>query len=300
MLHGDYAIYREELQAPEPFILGDGSGLVTVGFYVREIKGYIRLDIEWSFDYFDDNPTIYNHDIAIASLVLAEAAYDLKRIENTLNTLGFTDRFTHHEYNKNNVFNCAHAFAYSRSEDIVAVVLRGTPYAPRSYTEWIGNLLLGFTYAANTVETNLRSYARAIEATENTKFFIVGHSRGAAVANIIAPRLTDNKLLVYVYTFATAYATPFVSDIENRNIFNWKNLDDWLVVDFPLFSSKHGKAYEFKPSNHPDVLTKYKSLTGKDYVARGNPHAPEAYMAYLLAEKTRTADLYAQGLIGFH
>ena len=285
--------------APEPFILGDGSGIVTVGFYVREMKAFIRLDIEWNFDYFQQNHLVYNHDLAIAALVLAEASYELDRIRTTMKTLGFSDNFMHFEYDRFNIFNCGHAFGYCKSEDVVAIALRGTPYSPRSYTEWIGNLLLGFTYAAKTMEENLDIFRHEIGATTNTRYLIVGHSRGAAVANIVAPKMTERHQ-VYVYTFATPYATPFDSKEENRNIFNWKNLDDWLVVDFPLFASKYGKAYEFKPTDYPDVMTKYKELTGKEYAARGNPHFPEAYMAFLLAVKTRAADLAARGLIGLH
>ncbi|MGN0241440.1 MAG: hypothetical protein ACI4CS_07115, partial [Candidatus Weimeria sp.] len=70
----------------------------------------------------------------------------------------------------------------------------------------------------------------------STIFWVTGHSRGVAVADIMAKRLSDTygKSAVYAYTFASPKVTKSREKDTSRytNIYNYINPDD-LVTTLP-------------------------------------------------------------------
>jgi len=142
------------------------------------------------------------------------------------------------------------------SRTLVAVIVRGT-----NGVEWQGdmdvtgssyNASLNDHYSFKQAETDLRTnssqgltkYLTTYNIT-NPVYLITGHSRGAAVANLLADTLTSSAGAsnVFAYTFATPNVTK--TPHARNNIFNFCFNDDF-VSRVPLdewFYYKHGITY---------------------------------------------------------
>lgn len=95
----------------------------------------------------------------------------------------------------------------------------------------------GFFITAGRALKHINSYCEKYADRTFAKriFFVTGHSRGAAIANLIGKKLEDDREKVFTYTFACPRTTE--ADLKTRNsyktIFNIVNTDD-LVVQIPL------------------------------------------------------------------
>ncbi len=134
--------------------------------------------------------------------------------------------------------------------DLLAIVVRGTVGK-----EWESNFRIakeggpieanhyGFMTAATGVmqafDQFLKDHAVEIKRGKaNTKIWIVGHSRGAAVANMVAHALNQSAAIasptnIYAYTFGTPNVSTFASAFYEPNIINIANEMDF-VTKVPL------------------------------------------------------------------
>lgn len=121
----------------------------------------------------------------------------------------------------------------------------------------------GFDVAANRLYKKINEYFEDhIDSRTEKIIYITGHSRGAAIANILAAMYTDDKYNVVAYTFAT----PNTTTAENAksyngvytSIFNLVNEND-IVTYLPLEDwgfKKYGKTYKV------DVEAEYENHWG--------------------------------------
>ena len=134
--------------------------------------------------------------------------------------------------------------------ELVYVILRGT-----YQNEWHGDF--NVTGKTDTYDSSYEGRHYSFESAANAlcddladevggkydkvKYVVTGHSRGAAVSNLVAKQLTDKKLTdstiqgVYAYTFATP-AVVNKTEAQSKsydNIFNFC-LDDDFVTYMPL------------------------------------------------------------------
>jgi hypothetical protein len=156
--------------------------------------------------------------------------------------------------------------------DLYVVTIRGTP---GSY-EWRSNFKIGeradhagFHNAAKDVISTMEKEIKQYKDPAKIKVWITGHSRGAAVANIVAERLvSDNKSFaslnqsnVYAYTFACPAVTR--GTLKNyQNIRNFNNPGD-IVTQIPLEKWKFGRHGTTALINHNDkkaIEKKFKNL----------------------------------------
>lgn len=284
---------------------------------------------------FTEVSTEFNLDLAKYSLTLSSAAYGntCTTIEKMLTKYGFTndtvyDKASYKKSNKLGTDSVGYSFASkkiscnNRDYTLVAVVIRGTS----GDNEWISNFNInnsgnsptiheGFSKAETALLTDLNSYMKSLNlAKSSTKFLITGHSRGGAVANLLAAYLSKTAKLanpsdIYGYTFAA----PNVAKVENNtylNIFNAVNPAD-IVTEIPLADwgySKYGVTYllpDEQQLNAEDLAAAKKALsqlttmapTVKDFyknklslvllkdnfIPSGttSKHAPKVYMNYL-------------------
>lgn len=279
-----------------PALAAEEGTAVTIGTGIPETPR-AEVTVSWDDVWFTRDASVYRQDLALSSMALSGAAYNEKDVRNALKALGF-ERIESCNYQ---LFNeagdqAAYTFGLKSIKDragktvrLAAVVVRGTG----DYTEWASNLDVGtradhegFSRAAEELQKNLEKYLNKAgiteKAREQMKFLLTGHSRGAAVANLLAARLPElaKKENIYAYTFATpAVSTDAVRE-GYENIFNIINGND-LVTQVPLadwgyhrygvdlaLPTDSGKLFE-------QMNEQFKALTGQDYVGYHDPEAVE-------------------------
>ncbi len=192
-------------------------------------------------------------------------------LTNKLNSTQYTDIVCNYfgDSRDNNIsYVIAHKNTTTQGVECL-VILRGT-----DGIEWEGNMNIcppdsqgnydvyngqnwngthdNFQHAANDMEDLLKEYLDFCNINnENTKVVITGHSRGAAVSNLLAKTLSDESDFlpeITAYTFATPNVAPYDETMEcYPNIFNFcKNKD--FITCIPLSNYnwnywKYGKTY---------------------------------------------------------
>ncbi len=217
----------------------------------------VTRDFYYTDDFFTQESSEYNNDLAIVSLGMAAAGFStrnsdkywlsdnpyidsqmtVRREDNILkayDTLGFAkSRFYNYESNLNDTSDkTAFSFAHKTVEDengdentLVAVVVRGGGYG----CEWSSNFNVGdlpyhegFSEASWEVLKTLTKYINELYDYDKIKgklrFWITGYSRGAAVANATATRLV--KIYGSDNIYAYCFATPQWVNIEQDTIYN--------------------------------------------------------------------------------
>ena len=205
------------------------------------------VDVVWDDAWFFGDPTVYNPDLAFASGVLAafanseSTAYSSGPCKNTeltdfLSQLGFDDVCTTSYEHRSTVTDNVATFSSGATDTVaytiatkkiasptgeqktlVAVAVRG------SYgSEWLSDFNIagnppqgyendhvGFAAASVVVMNDLQSVLKA-HVGEDICLLVCGHSRGAAVSNLLAARLDEGQLsvmggdahAVFAYTLA--------------------------------------------------------------------------------------------------
>ena len=106
----------------------------------------------------------------------------------------------------------------------------------KSHPDWKNKLNhKGFDVAANRVYDKLEAYIdQYVDSDAQTSILLTGHSRGAAIANILGQMFTDNtSFKTYAYTFAAPNTTTAKNAATYKNIFNIVNKDD-IIPFLPL------------------------------------------------------------------
>ncbi len=238
--------------------------------YLLDYNVVNRAHFEWRDEFLSQSSFVYSQRLASPLSALAACVYgyrdDMDR--RTLEGLGFNAAtlmrrygkeldYTHSKYGNNQVgftFATKRVLLDGELRDILFVLVRGT----FGRDEWLSNMNMcntwgrqetpdparqpqlheGFNTAADAVQEALENYVvdHHIDLS-SAKVVVTGHSRGAAVANILGARIDDGALLagvrpgsVFIYTFATPN-TVLGADVENdvmryANIFNILNPED--------------------------------------------------------------------------
>ncbi|MBR5319286.1 MAG: leucine-rich repeat protein [Peptococcaceae bacterium] len=247
------------------------------------------VTVEWKDIWFKEPATTYRHELACTAMALSGAAYVENSnkqpapdaIQDALTGFGF-EEITSYNYDKirSEERNDMVSYTFATKKDVflenevynlVAVIVKGTSGDEEWYSNFnmgLENRHEGFNTAELELWADLSIYLNEHNLTrENTKFIVTGHSRGAAVANLIARDLSypdigkarayaDN---VYAYTFAT----PAVTTDENAtaekysNIFNVVSGEDF-VTRVPLKMWNYGRY-------GVDLLLPSRSYYGRDY-----------------------------------
>lgn len=227
----------------------------------------VPIDMEWNEYWFGENKSsVYHHGIARIACLLSEISYvdvDKNPFDNVLysayhlmgvedNKIWFDYKLDYHDSFGNNQAGVSFASKKIKSSlgdrTLVYLTVRGTPL---NANEWLSNLNIsdstkaetlfheGFFVTARKIYSELLKYLHQENIEAKDSFFLItGHSRGAAVANLIGKMLSNsgefNTDLVYVYTFATPNVTT-ANDIKDEKynfIINIENAED-LVSAVP-------------------------------------------------------------------
>lgn len=272
----------------------------------------VNIDFEWSENWFGENPsTIYNHKLARVACALAENSYAevLKEYPDssftrTLYALGVQKEDIEYHYdldyslpvlgNNQAAFTLASKkiSVHGKETNLVFVVIRGTP---TNANEWISNINVsdstqnaeaiheGFFHAADQIHNSLIYFLlkKGIDP-DNCSFLITGHSRGAALSNLLGAKMAEegffNTDRIYDYTFAA----PNVSTLENTNgidygfIWNIVNAED-VVPSVPPRRDN----WKFNKYGHTLAMVNYWNVDSTEYERDYLPKVNEYYQKLL-------------------
>lgn len=244
------AVYADG-STPEPTLGASGWVRLTVtgkyeddGFQGKVLKAKAVYDDEY-FYYTESaayEPGEYEQGgLARLSMLASATAYKGKYAKKLLTDCGFSNvKYIKAEVTEEDNDHVSFAMGMKTvGEDaIVAVLIRGTG----SDYEWISNFNLGagdvhsgFSNAEQELNKKLNSYLRKHPVKGDIRFWVTGHSRGAAVGNLLAKRLTDQygREHVYAYTFGTPRVAVTSTSIGYENIFNYLNPGDIVTEVAP-------------------------------------------------------------------
>ncbi len=215
---------------------------------------------------------------------LCSQAYDEALLKEGLRSLGFSE-YKYVERNQSSSFGSGIAFgiAAMREADSTTVlaVFRGTHKG-----EWYSNFHIGegrehagFSAATDFALDETAKYLKRLQ-TDNDKInvIITGHSRGGAVANLLAKRLltSGEYKSVTAYTFACPNTTT-AEDAKSsayKSIYNIVNPEDFICY-IPLEKwgyTKYGTTVEFPRNTQEGYEEKYSKMQESFESITGYPH----------------------------
>ena len=245
-----------------------------------------------------DSTADVNPEVAKVAVSLAAGAYRTDDINSMLEQMGFSsENFQFYERNINYNDLVAYTIGTRKipgtSKTAVIVGIRGSA----QNAEWFSNFNvgagrsddadlfdpgdhLGFHLAASNVWDSLVSVLSTIEY-EDRIVLLTGHSRGAAVANILSAWLNEGYLVPQTQLWGYTYACPNVSrNIEKEpypNIHNF-NITGDMVPSIPLRKWGYGRHGYTHNIIAPEKL--YQTVVGRAYTgASVTTHYEDAFEA---------------------
>ena len=311
---------------------------------------------EYTFDYraFLDSPDQFNADLcqlsSIASTIIyrnwhfVENGTDIGGIRAWLNYHGMSKctlidigKDTEDYNNSQIVLGYRPVSTITDSTIVVAVVIRGTT----GLEEWSSNMDVGdtregtsgdwtdlnhhkgFDITANRILREIDNYIRpqiknTTWADTEITYWVTGHSRGGALANLVAADLIEKGERVFAYTFASP-ATTVCAECKNANrgqcmgytscksrdakydsIFNIVNEDDFISY-FPLkqwYFTRYGRTTS-NLSIHSGYKNEWESECNTEYLLMENPKAPFDVFYEVVPERNSCYDHYDNLLTGY-
>lgn len=302
---------NSELEIPEL-----ESPTVPTSYFISD------REFDKNLDYYAKNLNSTNYNPVLSNMMaaLSKAVYTGDDIVSACRSLDFSDYAVYDYYGTYNPHTCGYALAFKKSDcsdDIICLVsVRGSQGLDYN-ADWIGNFEIatddekhiGFSYPANRIYENIRNYIKSNNITGTVKYFITGHSRGAAVANLLSIKLMENGVSasnIYDYNFACPDVACKVNFPSYNNIFNLCNRED--VVPFipgnicsafttPGTSwSKFGKTYWFT-KDAPDTINPFADHDMDLYLEFFDQQLNPSEWGYSFADKLDDAVHFAIGWI---
>ena len=277
-------ITKKHFQAIAVFLAGASLSFAEkISFPVKSLvtveETPVMISAEWNEKWFGENTAvIYNHDLARIAGIFSAVAYEDGDIGQPSNLLfqcyraaGFPEELIemHYDLNYSNhvLGNDQASFSFASKKikgsnskkNLIAIVIRGTPL---NANEWISNLNIsdrtgeqeefheGFYRTTKIIETELIRYLLKNKTDiEDCCLFITGHSRGAAVANLLAAQLADTGLFdsnyIYTYTFASPNVTTNDEVSHKKYSFIWNiiNAEDIVPMVPPNYNNWQYRKY---------------------------------------------------------
>lgn len=295
---------------------GNLNGNSFSGSLIANFKDSINVDFTVDYSYFfTKRNTSYHKDLSVLASVYAAAAYNGKfdvtngakgsgKIKDVFELFGLDDIESYElasDFSDDDIsqIHIGHRVVEykGKKKDIIVVSVRGTN---KTLEEWSSNFDIGadtngywdadnlywrnkgnhkgFDVAANRIYDYILNYVKENVGTDAQKvIYITGHSRGAAISNILGSLFENKKdYESYVYTFASPNTTTMTNVHSYKTIFNVVNSDD-IIAQLPLSSwgfKKYGQTAPYTISIakyyedskfFTNKIGTYEWLLGEDY-----------------------------------
>ena len=184
--------------------------------------------------------------LAKQTALLCQACYTPVKMQKLLMDMGFdAESFVQKDYDSDEEHSAGVTFSRKRltsadgtCKTLYAVIVRGTMSEQEMISNFHvgeGDISAGFDWAAQRVYGHWQDYFAQYPPYEGTEYilWITGHSRGAAVANLLAGVCFPNEVdpeHIYAYTFATPNVQKTTD--EKAAVFNFI-LDGDVVTRVP-------------------------------------------------------------------
>lgn len=241
--------------------------------YLSNIIPDAKYQYSYNEEWFSSSAYEYQHELTQMSLRVAMAAFgksDSNPSEDNIKTLmkelQFDNEDFHYPIPTNESIGYAIGsknikFKSGEESSLILVAIRGGGYTK----EWGGNFWVGssdthagFSFSAQQVSDGLNNYISKYKETfcSDVKIWIVGYSRAAATANLVAARLDDGAIKgirpenVFAFCFECPQNTRALrSSTKYNNIVNIVNPIDFVtkVVMSQWGYGRYGITY-FLPS----------------------------------------------------
>ncbi|MBR4359070.1 MAG: hypothetical protein IKP32_00420 [Clostridia bacterium] len=231
--------------------LGETEAWISFSVDAPE-KNPMRLTFDEAW--FSESTGAYQHALCQMSLGMSLAAFrggsgqPDKEILRFFSVLGFSSpEVIQFDVTREDTIGTAMAWRYINCFDVpvplVAIAISGGNYGDEWYSNFDiddGEIHRGFLSAARQVADRAREYLSRQGLTDAPiRFWISGYSRGAAVSNLTAALLAEERIggasddTVYAYTFATPGTVR--GDLIGRhpNIYNIVNPNDLIPMTPP-------------------------------------------------------------------
>ena len=311
--------------------------------YTTEIST-TTLPIEWNEKWFGQQSSYeYNHGIARIACFMSAIAYDEKMLLENYRLLGISEKDMELHYNvdySDSLWGndqCAFSLASKEinsskgKQTLVLLNIRGTPLVAN---EWLSNLNIndssktedsihkGFGRAASIIHTALISYLlrHRIDPTDSY-ILVTGHSRGAAVSNLLADYLLSDDFFkpgnCYVYTFASPNVTTDTKAFDSKYGFIWNIVnaedivptvpffrDNWHFIKFgnilclPNFTNMDQKNYEDEIL--PKVNRYYDEFFNREYCPMYTGPFVPALTTRVMSSFVGNVESFYTGVSGLH
>lgn len=242
----------------------------------------------------------FSLDKAKQYLSLCSVSYYPESLEAKLKDMGNTEfKYLSRDQDTTSGSGIAFSISTNKADDntTVTAVFRGT-----NKGEWYSNFNVGeetehsgFSAAADFAMEEINNYLKeAAISKASANIAITGHSRGGAVANLVASRFIDEGEFreVSAYTFASPNTTTAndAHDSCYNSIYNIQNPEDFICY-IPLSSwsyTKYGIVIDLpeeSTQNFTELFKKMENrfLTIAGYKHTGYPHHHQDINTFLLA-----------------
>lgn len=212
--------------------------------FIKDFRSTETLSFEYSDKLLaDKNATKISPKLAKASAALSAGAYILDYLKQMIEDMGYDilsvsyDNDMDYKDNDKASYVIARklcSYTSAKKTAIYLITIKGTS----GDYEWFSNLKIGtsgdhegFFNTAENIKKDVMDIVQEDADKCGVKkddiiLWFTGHSRGGAVANVIAGKIDDEKLLPMDNVFCYCFATPVVSrnltkDQEYDNIYNY-------------------------------------------------------------------------------
>ena len=242
------------------YTFGDVEWVSSVrdGSSVKTIKDTYYYSDDW----FSDNPSSENQELALASMQLAASCVsdvEGNTGEAFLKSLGF-EEIGYSDFSTADPDDCSYTWARKTVGDstLVAVVIQSVNTGSKQRNKvWKQNFTVndpesddpsGEHYAYAVAADKAIDDIAALAADGETTFWITGQSRGGAIANVLSARLADklDKAKIFAYTFETPATVDADAAGNYKFIHNYVCSDD-LVTHIPLWGmTRYGVMHDLR------------------------------------------------------